>query len=240
LHITVQKLPKSIDNAAETVAVVVDVLRATSVMATAVQNGAEQIITCLEVDEAWQIAQGMALPPLLCGERHCKPIVGFDLGNSPSEYSPAAVAGRTIVMTTTNGTRALFAARDAKAIYAGAFINLTAVSERVRGERSITIICAGTDGVATDEDFLFAGALIAKIASFEREIMPGGDAMEAIDNWRAFLDEGSTLAHRLARSRGGKNLVDAGYRSDVDFCSVVDAVSAVPTASSRTPMTLRG
>jgi len=239
LHITVQKLPIAIHNAAATPAVVIDVLRATSAMATAIQNGATEIITCLEVEDARHVAATLTSNPMLCGERHCKPIDGFDLGNSPAEYSRAAVAGRTIVMTTTNGTRALFAARDAKVIYAGAFVNLSAVAEKLRGESFVALVCAGTDGVATEEDFLFAGAMIAKLADFDREVTLGGDAIEAIDNWQAFLDEGATLPQRLAMSRGGRNLVEAGYQSDVEYCAVVDAVSAVPTASRRHPMTLR-
>lgn len=238
MHITVQKLPIAIHNPAETVAVVIDVLRATSVMATAIEHGATEIITCLEVEDARQVAATLTSNRMLCGERHCKPIEGFDLGNSPTEYSRAMVAGRTIVMTTTNGTRALFAARDAKAIHAGAFVNLSAVAEKLRGESSVALVCAGTDGVATEEDFLFVGAMIAKLADFDRKITLGGDAIEAVDNWQAFLDEGVTLAQRLAMSRGGRNLVDAGYQADVEYCAIVDAVSAVPTANCRNPMTL--
>jgi 2-phosphosulfolactate phosphatase len=239
LHITVQKLPANIVAPGETAAVVIDVLRATSAMATAIQNGADRIIACLEIEEARRTAFDLDVSRLLCGERHCEPIEGFDLGNSPIEYSSNVVARRTIVMTTTNGTRALIAAKNAKSIYAGAFVNLSAVAEKLRGERLVTLVCAGTDAVVTEEDVLFAGALIASLTYNESEITLDATALESLKDWQMFLDEGVPLSDRLAQSRGGRNLISAGYIADVEYCAQVDAVTAVPTAIHRDPMTLQ-
>ena len=117
------------------VAVVVDVLRATSVMTTAFGSGVKRIFTCCQVAEAVSLAEQIENTdqenqrPLLCGERSCKPISGFDHGNSPSEYTPERVRGQTLIMTTTNGTKAIEAAFSAKRLIAASFLNLPKVVE---------------------------------------------------------------------------------------------------------------
>lgn len=168
------------------VAVVIDVLRATTVVTTAIAAGARSVTTCLDIQHARTLKHAWHgdTPPLLCGERECRPIEGFDFGNSPSEYSPAVVAGRDLVMTTTNGTRAIDAAADCDIMLLACFANLTAVAEAIIAEVSapssavldasefasseptrtsglVRIVCAGTNGAVTSEDALLAGALIA-------------------------------------------------------------------------------
>ena len=97
---------------------------------------------------------------MLGGERRGKRIEGFDLGNSPAEYTPEAVGGRRVFITTTNGTRALHHARLARRVVVGAFVNLSAVVASVRDEPRVDILCAGTDGSETREDILAAGAIV--------------------------------------------------------------------------------
>ncbi len=237
MRISVQKLPRETSESA--VAIVVDVLRATSVIATALNQGAEQIITCLEIEESRRIAATLTPRPLLCGERLCKPISGFDLGNSPCDYSCEVVAGRTLVMTTTNGTRALASAQTAKAVYAGAFVNLSAVAAQVTGDEHLVVVCAGTDGKETDEDVLFAGALIAKIVELKVPVILDDDASDAGNAWQVFLNQRISLAEKLGRSRGGRNLVQAGYQADIDHCAEIDSVAAVPVMVSRDPLGLK-
>lgn len=240
MYLSVQILPCELDDEANEVAVVVDVLRATSVMATALHNGAIEIVTCLEIDEARQVAAGLKSRPLLCGERLCRPIPGFDLGNSPSDYSVSMVSGKTLVMTTSNGTRALNAVRNAKLVYTGAFVNLSAVAQKVMSEDRVVIACAGTDGKETEEDVLFAGALSAKLVSLlGEEITLDMTARDTIDAWHEFASGSEALGEKLARSRGGRNLVDEGYRADIDYCAAIDSVTAVPIMVSQQPITLR-
>lgn len=227
------------DEPAGQVAVVVDVLRATSVMVTALAHGAREIIACVEIEEARQIAANGGVQPLLCGERLCQPIVGFDLGNSPSDYTPSLVKERSLVMTTTNGTRALAAARNAKRVFAGAFVNLSAVAERLRSEDQVTIVCAGTDGEETEEDILFAGALIDRLGQWEIDVILDDGATDAADQWHSFLNAGGSLVDKLSRSRGGRNLVLAGYLKDIEDCAQVSSLSAVPVMATREPITLR-
>ena len=151
----------------QTVCVVFDVLRATSTMVTALANGAREIIPVCEIAEA--VALRQARPDLLlAGERDGVRIlraqtgsVDFDLGNSPREFTRERVAGRSIAMTTTNGTRALQACRGAQRVLVGSFLNLGAVAEWLARERpeSLLIVCSGTHEEAAYEDVLGAGAL---------------------------------------------------------------------------------
>src|SRR5438874_11853400 len=105
--------------------VVIDVLRATTTIITALANGATQVIPCLEIDEARKAAADFGSPAILGGERGGRPIAGFDLGNSPAEYSREQVAGKTVVFTTTNGTRALLRCKAARRVLLGAFISFS-------------------------------------------------------------------------------------------------------------------
>ena len=114
------------------VAVVVDVLRATTVMVYALAAGCEAVIPCSEIDEATDTAA--SLPEgtvLLVGERQGLPIPGFDLGNSPADFTPEVCAGKTLVMTTTNGTRAILASLEAERVYIASFGNLRATSNEI-------------------------------------------------------------------------------------------------------------
>lgn len=235
--LSVHKLPRALVHH-RTVAVVVDVLRATSVMATAVEHGARQVITCIEIDDALRLAKILPADTLLCGERHCKPIAGFYLGNSPCDYSSETVSGRTLVMTTTNGTRALAAAARADQVFAGSFVNLSAIAAKLMDQSHVTIVCAGTDGHETEEDMLFAGALALRLRDSVPHLQSDDAAGEAIGLWQGHLASGESLAERLCRSRGGRNLVDAGYLEDVKYCARIDAVSAVPSIIAREPLTL--
>jgi 2-phosphosulfolactate phosphatase len=151
----------------ETVCVVFDVLRATSSMMTALANGARSIIPVAEIDEALALRQGKN-DLLLAGERDGLRIraaqtksIDFDLGNSPREFTPGQVMGKTIVMTTTNGTRALRACAPAKTVLIGSFLALKTLGEWVDQNipSNLLLVCAGTFDQTAYEDVLAAGAL---------------------------------------------------------------------------------
>src|SRR4051794_10191588 len=144
------------------VAVVIDVLRATTTMVHALAAGCDAVRPCLGVEEARCLADGLpAGKVLLGGERAGRPLPGFDLGNSPREYTPAACRGTTVVLTTTNGTRALLRAAPAQRTLVAAFVNYSAVCEQLRPEaRPVHIVCAGDAGAVALEDTLLAGALV--------------------------------------------------------------------------------
>ncbi len=130
-------------------------------MATALANGAASIATCEEIDDANMIAEMIRKKkPLLCGERACQKIPGFDLGNSPSEYTSDAVQDKALVLTTTNGTHAIAAAGPADRLITASFLNLHAVIELIKEMSHVHLVCAGTEGEVTAEDTLLAGAIV--------------------------------------------------------------------------------
>src|SRR5262245_51883162 len=144
------------------VAVVIDVLRATTTIVHALVAGCSAVRPCAEIDEAQTLAGSMrAGRVLLAGERGGAPLPGFDLGNSPAEYTPKTCKGCTLVLTTTNGTRALIRAAEAERALVAAFVNYSAVCEQLRQDpRPVHIVCAGTEGEVALEDTLLAGAIV--------------------------------------------------------------------------------
>ena len=137
--------------------VVIDVLRATTTMITALGNGAQSITPVLTVEVAREVARNTN--GLLGGERDCVKLPGFDFGNSPAEYTAERVGGQNIIMTTTNGTRAIMACLKSNKTLIAAFANLSAVIRHIADEPKLNIICAGTNGEITLEDTLLAAQL---------------------------------------------------------------------------------
>lgn len=214
------------------VAVVIDVLRATTTIIHALAAGAEVVIPCSEVEEAFAIRDRVgAQKCVLGGERHGLLIEGFDLDNSPFSYTPESVGGKTVVFTTTNGTRALAACRSAASVLVAGFVNRSAVVERLKADgRPVWIVCAGTDGYVTAEDVLVAGALASDLAdtkplsgkapTFQEIEVPGPVSGDASDLAIRFYeshgrDDRSRLAAMRA-SRGGQNLVENGFDQDIE------------------------
>lgn len=166
-RVDVHFLPDTLDDAALTgsVAVVVDILRASTTIAAALHSGARCVLPCERVDDARRLASKDELRDCaLGGERGGVRIDGFDLGNSPAEYTPSSVGNRPVVFTTTNGTRALLRSVAADTVLLAGFVNLSAIVERLNAmDNPVTIVCAGTDGRITGEDVLYAGALVSRL-----------------------------------------------------------------------------
>ncbi len=208
----------------KTACVVFDVLRATSTFVTALHHGAQAIIPVSEIAEALAFKKAETI--LLGGERNGVRIsaggIDFDLGNSPREYTPEKVRGKTVVSTTTNGTRALRACIGAKIILASSFLNLSATAKFLgkSAPEDLLLVCAGTgDGVAL-EDVLAAGALADLLAD---EL---SDAAEVAR--QTFLRMKSNLPEAIACSRNGRRLLGIPeLRADVSFCSQRDVFNLV-------------
>ena len=150
------------DSLTQRTVIVTDVLRATTTIIAAIVNGCQKVIPQPSIDKALA-CQAKTPNSLLGGERGGAKIPGFDLGNSPLEYESSRVQGKTLILTTTNGTVAMHRCRLAKRILIGAMTNLTAVSRCLSPDQPVTIVCSGTDGEETAEDTIFAGALIEKM-----------------------------------------------------------------------------
>jgi 2-phosphosulfolactate phosphatase len=221
------------------VAVVIDVLRATTVMIQALHSGCVAIAPCLEIDEAKHVAA--SLPngrALLAGERLGLPIKGFDLGNSPGSFTPETCAGKTIVITTTNGTRAIHAALDADRILVAAFVNMTATLRSLRNEpRPVHLVCSGTNGLVSLEDSLLAGAIATQLLGTHR--LTGNDeAILASDAWKGAGDR--PLIEAIRRGWGGRRVTEIGLEDDLAFAADVDRVSLVAEVMREPLRVVRG
>jgi 2-phosphosulfolactate phosphatase len=227
-QLRVHNLPAEIAPAelAGSVVVVIDLLRASSTICQALAAGATEVVPFLEVEEARTAAAGDRKNVLLGGERGGKQIDGFELGNSPSEYTPASVGGRRVFLTTTNGTRALDHARQGRRVVVGSFLNLSAVVASIREEPRVDILCAGTNGLESREDILAAGAIVEKMIARDRAAWRMGDAAEAaLAQWQS---RGDDLAIELRATPGGRNLLAIGLDHDLVDCARIDALDVVP------------
>jgi len=221
-------------------AVVIDVVRATTCIVEALANGARSVQPFGSAREAQQAAAEASAAgsssaagagavgggALLCGERGGLPIDGFDLGNSPREFGAAAVAGKRLLMKTTNGTAAFLAVAGAKRVLAAAFVNLGAVADRLADDADdVLIACAGKEGAFALDDAVCAGHLAL--------------AVEARSPGAVELDDGAHAARDLARARApsaemladtsaGRALAEVGLAGDLAACADVDRRAAVP------------
>jgi 2-phosphosulfolactate phosphatase len=212
-------------------AVVIDVLRATTTIVHALAAGAKQVIPCLTVEDARAAAARLAHEKvLLGGERQGVRIEGFDFGNSPGEYTPASVGGRTIVFTTTNGTRAMMRCRQASQVLLAAFANRSAVLAALATKPTVHIACAGTDGSITREDVLVAGSLIAGLTSRSAAWELNDEAAIARDAWLAVGADAdpSALLRAMEASQGGRNLLHEGFPQDIATAAQLDRFDVLP------------
>jgi 2-phosphosulfolactate phosphatase len=198
--------------------IVVDVLRATSTIAQALAGGYSRVLCCAEVEEAKALreAEGNGV---LAGERKCLRIPGFDLGNSPSEFVSAI--GDTLILTTTNGTRALVtAASRCERVVAASLLNLGAVVEAARqhGE-DVAVFCAGVKGEFAMDDAYVAGRLVTSL---------GGDSTDAADAAVRLASSFASAEQGLATSQSARNLVNAGLEEDIGWCARESVLDVVP------------
>lgn len=205
--------------------VVIDVLRACTAVAHALDAGARGVIPVETVEEATELAGRLGRgSAVLAGERRSVRVDGFDLGNSPGEFVPARVAGKTVVLTTTNGTRAFVQAAKARECLAGAIVNRSAVARRARAFERVLVVCAGNAGGFSYEDFLAAGLLVDALL---REA-PG--PLRLHDGARAALEVASRVADLPEALRGtdhGRELEALGFGEDLARAAALDRFDRV-------------
>ncbi|MBV9772442.1 MAG: 2-phosphosulfolactate phosphatase [Gemmatimonadetes bacterium] len=212
--------------------VILDVLRASSTIVEALASGARTIFPVSSIEEALRLANTIGREGvLLCGERKCLPIEGFDLGNSPGDFTPERVGGKTLVMSTTNGTAAMTLAPGASRILIASYLNLTAVVEELaRTEAEPVFVCSGRDKHFGLEDAVCAGEIASRLV----EARPG--------EWQ--LNDGARAAMSLAREFGptvelfagtaaGQAITAAGLSDDLAFCAQTDRHAVVPVLQER-------
>lgn len=200
--------------------VIFDVIRATTSIVSALVSGASAVRVFDSLDAVLAASDECPPPRLLCGERNCVRPEGFDLGNSPADFAAARVAGKTILMSTTNGTRAIVAASGAARRFAAALVNAGATARVLASARlDVTLLCAGTDGKPAPEDMLGAAAVARSMASLA-SIKPTETVNEALE----LLDRSSAdLLGTLRATQGGRNVIAAGLEADLKFAAELDA-----------------
>ncbi len=223
----------------------IDVLRASTTITTALQAGASSLIPVSTVDEAREFRA--AHPGTLAGgERGGQCIDGFDLGNSPLEYTAERVAGRCIAFTTTNGTRAIAACQSAGALVIGSFVNARSIVDLLRhGGRDVALACAGTDGAPTLDDVLLAGWICESLTDGPQsgQWRLGVAARAAREIWRTAgrqLQRGNTLYDLLCQTRGGQNLLQIDRHADIRFAAEIDRFHAIPRFDSSRNRIIQG
>jgi 2-phosphosulfolactate phosphatase len=223
MNVQVALLPRDLEaqSLSGRVVVVFDVLRATTTMTAALAMGVQEICVFGDVATARKYATGVGMypKPLLCGEENCLPPEGFDMGNSPGAFD-RSLKDRTLYMSTTNGTRAILAAREARLLLTGALVNASAVAQAVvESGLDLTLLCAGTNGQVAMEDALGAGAVLAAVKRLTSVREEGDLPMMA---HRLFEVEKNDLRGALRRTRGGQNVIAAGLEEDIAFAASVD------------------
>ena len=207
--------------------VVIDVLRATTTMVTAFEHGCKQILPVMQVQNAFDRAAELQKTGsvVIGGERKGKRVEGFDFGNSPLEYSSDSLQDKTIIMTTTNGTRALVLNRQAPHVLIACLRNIRAVLLKiVELKGNVTIVCAGTDGHETLEDSVCAGLIAKELAEhFSFQLTPDADKVKLL----AEQNQHDLLA-MLLKSPHGAYLKSIGFLDDLKFCSKRDVSEMVP------------
>jgi 2-phosphosulfolactate phosphatase len=211
--------------------VVIDVLRATSTIVTALNNGAKEIIPVASIEFAVKVSGGMfGGHTLLGGERNTKKIEGFALGNSPFEYSKEVVESKSIVFYTTNGTKSIAKAKYSENLISCSFLNIGAVVKYILSlKKDLEIVCAGRNNYFSIEDSLCAGMLISEIKKSINDIALNDSGRAALALFEIY---GSDLVKHLKQSDHGKILIDNGFEKDIEYCSQADLFDIIPFYSN--------
>ena len=208
------------------VVVVIDTLRATSVITTALVNGAKEVIPVADIEDAINISGHLERDTILLGgERNAVKIEGFDLSNSPLEYSEDVVKGKTIIITTTNGTRALKKASSSEDVVVGCLLNVTSVADYIYKEnKDVVIICAGTEGKFSIDDIITAGAILdrlEKLSPYESDDL----SKASYFLYKSFQDN---ILNIMKYGYHLNRIEKLGFHEDVEFCTTIDKFSVVP------------
>lgn len=215
--------------------VVIDVLRASTTIAAAIANGAKSVIPFSSSEEIVRRAKDFVRAQvLLAGERKLFAISGFDFGNSPLEFTREVVEGKTVLLTTTNGTQALLAVQSAREVLVGSYVNFTPVLEMMRAaaveKTDIAIVCAGRERDFSLEDAACAGRYVRGIARRQSKMELNDAARASLLLTRRYGDDIGKLFAEAAHARA---LAEAGFQDDLAFCARIDSHPVVPVFHDR-------
>lgn len=202
--------------------VVVDILRASTTICVALQNGAHSVIPVASLDEARSYkTKGF----LVGAERNAKRCDFADFGNSPFDYSSDAVSGKDVVFTTTNGTQAIDIASGCRCLYVGAFVNIEALANKLVGAKRIVVVCAGWNNRINIEDTLFAGALIEQMSDRGEVDFSADSAQMALLLWQSSANDVMAV---VGKSEHYARLKANGVEHETAYCLKQNTVPVVP------------
>ncbi|GMU87134.1 MAG: putative 2-phosphosulfolactate phosphatase [Ignavibacteriales bacterium] len=209
-------------------AAVIDVLRASSTIVTAVMNGAKEIIPVGSIEFAVKVSGGMfGGQTLLCGEKNTKKVDGFNLGNSPAEFTSEVIGGKTVVLYTTNGTKAIVKAKFSSNLFITAFLNVKASAKKlIETGGDIEIICSGRNNEFSLEDTVCAGKLVSQILKLKNTFQLTDSAAAALS---LFEMKKKDISGVMRNTEHGQILIENGFEADIEYCAQVDITNVVPT-----------
>lgn len=213
--------------------VVIDVLRATSTIVNALNNGAREIIPVASVEFAVKVSGGLfGGHTLIGGERNTKKIDGFALGNSPLEYTPETVNGKSIILFTTNGSKAITKAKFSEDLFVCSFLNVTAIANYlVSLNKDFEILCAGMANTMSMEDTICAGRLISEIEKIHDDVNLSDSAKASVALDKSF---GNNVEDMLKNTEHGKILLDNEFGEDIKFCGTPNICDIIPYLTNNT------
>ena len=229
--------------------VVVDVLRATTTITSAIHAGCRYVLPQGSIDVRQRARLSNSNPPPRRPGSRCsaasergKIVPGFHGGNSPVEYTPEIAADKILILATTNGTVAMDHCAQANRILIGSMVNLTAVAQQVVSDPNVVVVCSGTDRCITSEDVIFAGAFLQRLIELRQQTdSPVGkltdSAMIASNHWQTVqqqVEAGAVLADFFKNARGGINLVRIGHSADIEFAANIDSLPIVSELNTKT------
>jgi len=217
----------------ESVNVVIDVLRAGSSMISALYNGCREIIPVETVERALSLKSSLFdSNTLLCGERNCEMVNGFDLGNSPLEYLNEIVVGKSLIFTSTNFSKVITQSKNYSKTFVCSFQNMDKIADRiVELDCGIVISCSGANGRFSLEDFICAGMLVEKVSKkSDGEFRISDSAKVAKASYNIYKDD---IKKMVLDSDHGKLLSSLGFNNDIDYCTQVNTHDIIPIFQDR-------
>jgi 2-phosphosulfolactate phosphatase len=206
--------------------IAIDTLRATSCIVTALANGAKYIIPASSIEDAKYIKASLTIPSLLCGEENCIKINGFDLGNSPFDFSIENVSGKVILMKTTNGTNLLNKSIGSNKVICGSILNINAIVKFVQNQNSnVLFSCAGTNGEVSLEDNITAGFIFKELLKSKNVVTYDSSLLNSVVSTSiAEVD----IFSFISLSQHAQKLINLGFNEDVKFCTQNNLFDIVP------------
>ncbi len=208
--------------------VVIDALRAAANIITALSNGAREVVPVSSMEFAMKVSGSIfGGQTLLAGERNAAKIQGFNLGNSPAEFSQETVQGKSIILFTTNGSKAVVKAKFSENLFVGSFLNLKSVAEKlIELDKDVEIVCAGKNNGFSMEDSVCAGKLISEIMDKKKDVELNDASRASLTLSRSIGDD---ILKMMLETEYGDLLVRNGFQRDIEYCANLNSLEIVPS-----------